>query len=226
MKQTVRAFKHRARTHETGLGQAHRAVARLRCPTGVHALGPRTIGQVFDDAAGHAASQAQGVDHLRFADAHGRAHRHHRAHRTKDGGGMKAGFVHLGGGDGTQAAHHFHAMSDAAQHIGSAEGMSLRGGEHHGHDDRTGVHRATFVGVVKVLSVGRDPVDKSSTFGAQADLMTDGGARACAVQRSQRSRHIRLVAGSQANPHHIQQQAFGRATRRGLGFGVAGGHRM
>jgi hypothetical protein len=83
--------------------------------------------------------------------------------------------------------------------FGIARTVSLRGGEHHGHDDRTGVHRATFVGVVKVLSVGRDPVDKSSTFGAQADLMTDGGARACAVQRSQRSRHIRLVAGGQAN---------------------------
>ena len=66
MEQTMVAFKHSGGAFEAGLRHAHRAVGRLRCPSGVHALGPRTIGQILNDAARHAAGNAKSIDQLFF----------------------------------------------------------------------------------------------------------------------------------------------------------------
>jgi hypothetical protein len=69
MEESVLALEDSARPGESGLRHAGRTVARLRGPSGVHALGPRAFGQVLDDAGGHASRNPQRVHHLRGVEA-------------------------------------------------------------------------------------------------------------------------------------------------------------
>src|ERR1051326_2824472 len=50
VKEAVRGLQHRARPGEAGARQQGGAHARLRGPTGMHALGPGAFGEIFDDA--------------------------------------------------------------------------------------------------------------------------------------------------------------------------------
>ena len=64
VEQAVRALEHRARAREARARQQRGAQARLRRPAGMHALGPGAFGQIFDDAARHAARDAERIDGL------------------------------------------------------------------------------------------------------------------------------------------------------------------
>ena len=64
MEQAVRALEHRARPVEARACQQRGAQAGLRRPAGMHALGPGALGEIFDDAARHAARDAERVDGL------------------------------------------------------------------------------------------------------------------------------------------------------------------
>ena len=56
-------------------------------------LGPGAFGQIFDDAAGHAAGDAERIDDLPGVEAKRGADAGRRAHRAEDRGRMKAGLV-------------------------------------------------------------------------------------------------------------------------------------
>src|SRR6202521_2368334 len=64
MEHAVGALEYRARTDEPGAAQERRAQARLRRPAGMQPLGPCALGEIFDDAARHAAGDAERADGL------------------------------------------------------------------------------------------------------------------------------------------------------------------
>ena len=61
MEEAVLALEQRARAGEARLRHARGAIARLRRPARMHALGPGAFGEVFDDARGHAAGDAERI---------------------------------------------------------------------------------------------------------------------------------------------------------------------
>src|SRR5262249_47300416 len=61
VEQAVHAFEYRARPEEAGAGEPRRAQPRLRRPARMQALGPGALREIFDDAAGHGADDAERV---------------------------------------------------------------------------------------------------------------------------------------------------------------------
>jgi hypothetical protein len=167
VEQAVVAFEHGARADEAALCEAHGAVARLGGPAGVHAFGPGAVGQVFDQAAGHAAGDAEGVDEFFFRQAQRGAYAGDGAHHAEDGRGVKAGLVHAHGRDLAEAAHDFQSDCDAAQQVGARELVALGRGQQRRDDDHAGMHGPAFVGVVEVLAVAGNAVDEGRAFGRE-----------------------------------------------------------
>src|SRR5262245_18359396 len=64
--EAVRSLEHGARADEARAREFRGADARLRGPARVQPLGPGALGQVFDDAGGHRACNAQCVYELVF----------------------------------------------------------------------------------------------------------------------------------------------------------------
>src|SRR3546814_10903596 len=60
----------------------------------MQALGPSAVGEVLDDARGHAAGNAQGVADLCPVLAHGGGNAGRRAKAAENGGRVEAGRVH------------------------------------------------------------------------------------------------------------------------------------
>ena len=70
------------------------------------------------------------------------------------------------------------------------------------------MHRAAFVGIVKVFTVSGDAVDKRSAFYAALLLKTKHGAIAVLLERAERSLDIKLMARRNANARHIHDQSL------------------
>ena len=188
----------------------------------MHAFGPGAVGQVFNDARGHAAGDAEGVDQLVFAQAQGRAQASYGAHHTKNGSRVKAGFVHFGGRHGAQTAHDFSAHGDAAQQVSARQLVALGRCHQSRHDDHAGMHRPAFVGVVKVFAVRGNAVDKCGGFHAAGLGKADHVARPVLLYRGQCGQHIVFMAGGDANAGHVHQQALADGSRGGRAFGAGG----
>ena len=153
MKEAVLAVEQRARAGEARLRHARGAIARLRRPARMHALGPGAFGEVFDDARGHAAGDAQRIEPLRVVETQRRSHARRRAQRAEYRGGMKPCLVHALGRRQAQPAHDFATHGDAARRVAARESVLLGRGEHGRDDHRAGVHRAALEGVVVILAV-------------------------------------------------------------------------
>ena len=69
-------------------------MAGLRRPARMHALGPGAFGEIFDDAARHAAGDAERIDDLLGVETERGANASRRAHRAENRGRMKARLVH------------------------------------------------------------------------------------------------------------------------------------
>ena len=93
MEQPVHALEHRARADETLPGQQRGAKARLRRPARMQPLGPGALGEIFDDAAGHTARNAERIDDLPGVKAKCCADAGRSSHRAEDCGRVKAGLV-------------------------------------------------------------------------------------------------------------------------------------
>ena len=221
MKQTMCPLKHRGRSHKPRLCQTDSTVSRLRGPTGVHPLRPRAVGQVFNDACSHAAGQTQSIDHLRFGQLQGSADTRHSADDTKNGRWMEARFVNAGGCHRTQTTGDFNTQGDAAQQRIAVERVALSDCQQRRHDDRTCVHRATLVSVVKIFAMGSDAVDKSGCFNSVAFWKTEHGAGSRLLNSGQCGQHIVFMACGHANTGHIHQQTprhrQGQRVQLGLG---------
>ena len=188
----------------------------------MHAFGPGAVGQVFNDARGHAAGDAEGVHQFVFAQAQGRTQAGHGAHHAKDGGRVKAGLVHFGGGHGAQAAHDFNAHRDAAQQVGARQLVALGRRQQSRHDDHAGMHRPAFVGVVKVFAVRSNAVDKCGGFHAAGLGKADDAAGAVLLDRGQRGQHIVFMTCGHADAGHVHQQALADGLGCGPVFGAGG----
>ena len=181
VEQAVHAFEHGARTDEPGARKQRRAQAGLRGPARVHPLGPGTLGEIFDDAARHAAGNAERIDDLpgveteRGADAGG------RAHRAEDRGRMEAGLVHGLRHHEAEPAQHLGADRNPDQRHAAVGVVPLAGREHGRHDHRAGMDRAALESVVEILAMGGGAVDEGSTCRGQRARMADRGAGAVIV---------------------------------------------
>ena len=179
-------------------------------------LGPGAFGEIFDDAAGHAAGDAERIDDLpgvetkRCADAGG------RAHRAEDRRRMEAGLVHGLRHHEAQPAQHFGADRDPDQRHAAIGIVPLAGGEHRRHDHRAGMHRAALEGVVEILAMRGGAVDEGRARRGQRARVPDRRARAVIVAARQRASDVVLVARGDAQADHVDQQilAFARGRRR------------
>ena len=136
-------------------------------------LGPGAFGEIFDDAAGHAAGDAERIDDLPGVEAERRADAGRRAHRAEDRGRMKAGLVDGFRHHEAQPAQHFGADGDPDQRHAAIGIMPLAGGEHGRHDHRAGMHRAAFERVVEILAMRGGAVDEGGARRIQRAAMAD-----------------------------------------------------
>ena len=79
---------------------------------GMQALGPGAFGEIFDDAGGEAAGNAERIDDLLGVEPERRADAGGGAHDAENRGRVEAGFVHGLRHHGRQPAHDLGADRD------------------------------------------------------------------------------------------------------------------
>ena len=176
VEEAMHALEHRARSDKARARQQRRAQARLRGPAGMQPLGPGALGEIFDDAAGHAAGDAERIDDLLRVEAERRADASRGPHRAEDRGRMKARFVHGLRHHEAEPAQHLGADGNAGQRHAAVRIVPLAGREHRRHDHRAGMHRAALERVVKILAMRGRAVDEGRARRRQRPLVADRGA--------------------------------------------------
>src|SRR5258708_35908993 len=91
VEETVRPLEDRARPTKALAGEQRGTQARLRRPAGMQPLRPGSVREIFDDAARHAAGDAERVDELRRVEAKRRAARSRGGDGAEDAGRMRPG---------------------------------------------------------------------------------------------------------------------------------------
>ena len=160
VEQPMHALEHRARADKSLPRQQRGANARLRRPAGMQPLGPGAFGEIFDDAAGHAAGNPERIHNLPGIETERGADAGRRPHRAEDRGRVKAGLVDRLRHHQAQPAQHFGADRDPDQRHAAIGIVPLAGGQHRRHDHRAGMHRAALEGVVEILAMRRGAVDE------------------------------------------------------------------
>jgi hypothetical protein len=211
----MHTFEHRARPYEPLPRQQRRANAGLRRPAGMQPLGPGALGEIFDDAARHAAGDAECVDDLLRIEAERRANAGRRPHRAKNRGGVKAGLVHRLRHHHAQPAQHLAADRDADQRHAAVGIMFFARGQYCGHQHGAGMHRAALERVVEILAMRRGSVDEGSTRGGQRARVADRRAGAVIVTTCERAFDVVLIARGDTQPGHVDQQVLAFARRLG-----------
>ena len=150
-------------------------------------FGPGALGEIFDDAAGHAAGDAERIDDLPGVEAERCADAGGRAHRAENRGRMKAGLVDGLRHHEAQPAQHFGADRNPDQRHAAIRIMPLAGGEHRRHDHRAGMHRAALERVVEILAMRGGAVDESRACRSQRARVADRRAGAVIVAARQRA---------------------------------------
>jgi hypothetical protein len=125
---------------------------------------------------------------------------------------MKPGLVHAHRCHFAQATHDFGPDRDTTQQIAPAEFMPLCRSQQRRNDHHAGMHRPAFVGVVKILTVRGNAIDKGGTFGAQPARCADHGAGAITIHGLHGSPHIVLTAGRNTQTADVQQHAVGNGS--------------
>ncbi len=215
MKQPVHAFQHRTRTDKALLGEQRRANAGLCRPAGMHSFGPGAFGEIFDDAACHAAGDPQRIDDLLGVEPQRRADTGGSSHRAEDSCGVKAGLVNSLRHHEAEATKHFGADRDAGQRVWASGMVALAGCQHRRHDHRAGMDGPAFEGVVEILAMGRGAVDEGRAGGRQRAGVPDHGARAVIVGTGQRRLDVVLVARGDTETDDVDQQVLAFAQRLG-----------
>ena len=179
-------------------------------------LGPGAFREIFDDAAGHAAGDAERIHDLSCVKTQRRADAGRRAHRAKNRGRMKACLVHGLRHHEAQPAKHFGADGNADQRHAPVGIVPLAGREHGRHDDSAGMHRAALKRVVKILAMRGGAVDEGSTGRRQRAGVADRGAGTVIVAAGKRAPDVVLVPRGDAEADDIDQQilAFARGRSR------------
>ena len=161
-------------------------------------LGPGALGKIFDDAAGHAAGDAERIDDLPGVEAECCADTGGRAHRAEDRCRVETGLVDGLRHHETQPAQHFGADGDPDQRHAAVRIMPFAGGEHRRHDHGSGMDRAALKSVVEILAMRGRPVDEGGARRIQRASMPDRRAWAVIVATRQRASDVVLVARGDA----------------------------
>ena len=188
VEQAVHALEHRARPDKAGARKQRRAQAGLRGPAGMQPLGPGAFGEIFDDAARHAAGNAERIDDLPGVEPERGADAGRRAHRAEDRGRMEAGLVHGLRHHEAEPAQHLGADGNPDQRHAAVGIVPLAGREHRRHDHRAGMDRAAFERVVEILAMRRGAVDEGGAGRGQRARVPDRGAGAVIVAAAERAR--------------------------------------
>ena len=133
-------------------------------------LGPGALREIFDDAARHAAGDAERVHDLLCIESERGADAGGSAHRAEDRGRMKAGLVDGLRHHEAQPAKNFGADGNSRQRHAAIRIVPLAGREHRRHDHGAGMDGAALERIVKVLAMGRGAVDKGRARGRQRAL--------------------------------------------------------
>ena len=214
MKQPVYPFEHGARTDKALPRQQRRADAGLRRPAGVQPLGPGAFGEIFDDAARHAAGDPERVHDLSRVQSKRRADACGRAHRAEDCRRMKSGLVHGLRHNEAETAEHLGAHRNPRQRHAAIRIVPLARSEHRRHDDRTGMDRPALESIVEILAMRRGTVDKGRARGRQRTLVADDRAGSVVVAARERAARVVLVARGDAEASDVNQQILAFAQRR------------
>ncbi len=126
-------------------------------------LGPRALGQIFDDAAGHTAGDAERIDDLPGVEAERGADARGGTHGAEDRGRVKTGLVDGLRDHEAQPAQNFGADGDADQRHAAIGIMLFACSQDRRHDHRAGMHRAALEGIVEILAMRRGAVDEGRT---------------------------------------------------------------
>ena len=208
VKQPVHALEHRARPEETAARQQRRADAGLRRPAGMQPLGPGALGEIFDDAGGEAAGDAERVDDLLGVKSERGGNAGGRAHHAEDRGRVEARLVHRLRHHRGQPAHRLGADRDAEQRRGAVRPVPLAGRQHRRHHHRAGMHRAALEGVVEILAMRRGAVDEGGAGAAQRAGVADRRAGPVVVEAGERGLDVVLVARGDAEAGDVDQQVL------------------
>ncbi len=223
VEQAVGPLEHGARPDKAVLRQERRAQARLRRPARMHALGPGALGEVFDDAGGHAAGNAEGIDDAAAVEPERGGDAGRRRHGAEHRGRMEARLVHQLGRDQPEPAHGLDPHRNAGKRRGAVGPVALAGRKHGGHDDRAGMHRAALEGVVEILAVNGGAVHQRRAGGAQGAGMADHGAGTVVVAAGERRLHIVFVAAGEAEADDVDGEVLAlRPHRRRQPRGIDG----
>ena len=136
-------------------------------------LGPCALGEIFDDAARHAAGDAQRIDDLLRVEAERCADARRGTHGAKDCGRVKAGLVDGLGHHQAQPAKHLGADRNADQRHAAVGTVPFAGRQHRRHDHRAGMDRTALKGVIEILAMRRGAVDEGSTGGVERARVAD-----------------------------------------------------
>ena len=177
-------------------------------------LGPGALGEIFDDAAGHAAGDAERINDLFGVEAERSSHSGRRTHRAEDRGRVKTGLVDGLRHHETQTAQHLGTDGDADQRHAAVGIVPLAGRQNRRHHYRAGMHRTAFKCVVEILAMRRGAVDEGRSGGGQHARVTDHRARAVIVPARQRTGDVILVARGGAEADHVDQQILAFAHGR------------
>ncbi len=181
---------------------------------GMQPLGPGAFGQIFDDAAGKTAGDAERVDDLLGVETERRADAGRRAHHAENRGRMEAGLVHRLRHHGAQPAHDLGADRNAEQRGLAVRPVALAGRQHGRHDHRAGMNRPAFEGVVEILAMRRRAVDEGGARRAERAGVADRGAGTVIVAAGERALDVVLVARGDAKADHVDQQVLAFAPHR------------
>jgi hypothetical protein len=211
MKQPVHAFEYGARAEKTVASQQRRAQPGLRRPARMQPLGPGALGEVFDDAAGHRAGDAEGVHHLALLEPERRADAGRRAHGPEDRGRVKARLVHGLRHHHAEPADHLSADGDAQQRRAPIGIVALASRQHRRYDHRAGMHGPALERVVEILAVRGGAVDEGGSRRAHRACMSDGSASPLLVPARKRRLDVVLVARGETEPDDVDGQILALA---------------
>src|SRR6476620_3679743 len=206
MEQPVHALEDRARASEAAARKKRRTYAGLRSPAWMQPLGPRALGQIFNDAARKTRCDAERVDNLFGIEAKCSADTSGRAHNAENGGRMEPGLVHGLRHHGAQAAHDFRTNRNAEHGGRAVRPVPFASRQDRWHDDRAGMDGPTFEGVVEVLAVRGGAIDEGRARGAESTRMADGGAGTLIVAPAKCGLDVVLVASGHAEAGDVDQQ--------------------
>ncbi len=209
----MRPLEHRARPDEAGAREIRGADGGLRGPAGMQALGPGALGEVFDDAGGHRADDAERIDELSLRQSQRGRHARRRAERAEHGGWVEACLVDALRRHQARAAHELRADGDAGERVGALELVSFAHRQDCGHDHRAGMHRSALERVVEILAVRGRAVHERRPRGIKRALVAERRASPRGFPAAHRRVHVVAVPCRDAEPGDIDEELLGRLAK-------------